>query len=151
MSESSEKIKFNVGDDLGYSPWTTFNQSDIDVFASVTRDVTQLHNDPEWAVEKGPFDTTILLGFQTLSMLTYFLRQIVGPKHYKVALNYGLNRVRFLTPIPVNAEVRAHMIVRDIDTRTDGSKLTTFEVTVEIKGAEKPALKAEWLGLILTE
>lgn len=148
LDTGAKRSKFQPGQDLGRSPWMNFSQSDIDVFASVTRDVTQLHNDPEWAANEGPFGHTIAIGFHTLSMLTHFMRQIVGPKDYKVALNYGLNRVRFLAPIPVNADLRAHIVVKDVEARPDGAFLNTFDVTVEIRDHDKPALKAEWLSLI---
>lgn len=134
------------GQDLGTSPWLTITQDDIDRFAEVTRDHDPMHVDPAWATSSGPFPTTIAFGFLTLSLITHFSHQADGWPVGGYALNYGLDRVRFLTPVPVGARVRGRFRLISTAER-HGALLTRTAVTVDVQGQDRPALVAEWLGL----
>ena len=146
-----EDLKTRIGAEIHVSDWITVSQSDIDTFGRVTRDVDPLHMDPEHARTHGPYRKTVLYGFQTLSMLTH-LSQPVRVEAVDEAgdydLNYGLNRVRFIAPIPVDTPFRNRIVVKDLHRRDDGRYLLTTTNTIEIKGSERPALVAEWIGLL---
>lgn len=138
------------------SAWTRFTQQEIDAFGRVTRDVAPLHMDPQWARQNGPYGSTIAYGFQTLAMLTYFNHEIFGwPADGTAvegyAVNYGLERVRFTGPVPVDRPFRCHLTLMSLEQRDAGQELRRFLVEVEVEGFEKPALVAEWLGLWITE
>ena len=139
-----------VGQALGTSAWMTIDQDRIDAFAACTEDHQWIHVDRERAGRESPFGTTIAHGFLTLSLLPA-LRQNLGlmPEGVVVALNYGLDRVRFLTPVPAGARVRVHVVMREVTEKGPGRKLVKTENTVEIEGEEKPALVAETLALLI--
>jgi acyl dehydratase len=137
------------------SGWTQFTQAEIDNFGRDTRDVAPLHMDPVWARQHSPFETTIAYGFQTLSLLTWLNHEIFGREAHDDggsghAINYGLDRVRFTGPIPVNRRFRAHLTLIKLEDRLPGQQLQTFAVEIEVEGIERPALIAEWLGLWVT-
>ncbi|MEX6725798.1 MaoC/PaaZ C-terminal domain-containing protein, partial [Parapedomonas caeni] len=122
--------------------------------ADANRDPDPMHIDPDYAREHSPFGQTILFGFQTLSMLS----NLCSPVRYRHGggvigydLNYGLNRVRFISPVPVNARFRNRMSLKSVERREDGSYLITSENVIEIEGQERPALIAEWIGLVSRE
>ena len=139
-------IPLSAGTDLGASPWVTITQDDLDRFADVTRDHDPMHVDPVWAAQTGPFGTTVAFGFLTLSLITHFSHQVQGWPAGGYALNYGFDRVRFVTPVPVGARVRGHFTLMSSEPRQDAT-LTRTAVTVEVEGHDKPAVVAEWLGL----
>jgi acyl dehydratase len=134
------------GTEFGASPWVTISQDDLDAFAQVTRDHDPMHVDPTWAAQSGPFPTTVAFGFLTLSLITHFSHQVDGWPSGGYALNYGFDRVRFVSPVPVGARVRGRFRLLSASPR-DGATLTRTAVTVEIEGHDKPAVVAEWLGL----
>jgi acyl dehydratase len=136
-----------VGSPLGTSPWITITQTDIDDFARVTRDPDPMHIDPAWCRDHGPFPTTIAFGFLSLSLITHMSHAAREWAAGIYALNYGFERVRFVAPVPVGARIRGHFRLTDAKPRADGAVLTTTQVTVEIEGADRPAVTAEWLGL----
>jgi acyl dehydratase len=145
---NSQPVILNADQDLGYSDWLTISQEMITQFGKVTLDGDDpMHNDPEWAKEEGPFGTIVSYGFLTMSLLTYFSHQITKHELLKYALNYGFDRVRIISPVPVGSRIRAHFATGAVDLRDDGGRKTTINVTVEIEGQAKPALTAEWLSI----
>ena len=140
-----------VGKDLGISNWLVIDQDHINRFAAVTRDFQFIHVDPERA-EKSPFGSTIAHGFLTLSMLpalkAEIVPEIVGSKGI---LNYGINNLRFISPVRSGRRIRAGFMLQSFAERTPGTYLSTLKVTVEIEGEVKPAISLEWLTLIYVE
>lgn len=146
--DSPQAVTFVTGQNLGHSDWLTITQEMITQFGIVTLDGDDpMHNDPEWAKDKGPFGTIVSYGFLTLSLLTYFSHQITKHELLKYALNYGFDRVRIISPVPVGARIRAHFVTGAVEDRSDGGQRMTMNVTIEIEGQEKPALTAEWLSI----
>jgi acyl dehydratase len=138
-----------VGKDLGESDWFTVDQDRINAFASATNDHQFIHVDPE-AAKATPWGTTIAHGFLTLSLLP-FLTASAGiiPEGMVMAINYGSDKVRFLEPVRVGSEVRAKVRLTDVTEKAPGRYLFKTDVTVEIKGSEKPALIAETLSMFI--
>lgn len=139
-----------IGADLGRSDWFLVDQQRVNDFADVTLDHQFIHVDPA-AASKTPLGGTIVHGFLTTSLLVHLVAGLsVAPDNMVMGLNYGFNKLRYLSPVPVGSEIRAHVKVSDISERSPGQFLLTYDVTVEIKGEEKPALVAEWLNLLIT-
>ena len=146
--DSPQAVILVSDQDLGHSDWLTITQEMITQFGIVTLDADDpMHNDPEWAKDKGPFGTIVSYGFLTLSLLTCFSHQITKHEFLKYALNYGFDRVRIISPVPVDSRIRAHFVTGSVEERSDGGRKTTINVTIEIEGQEKPALTAEWLSI----
>ena len=139
-----------VGTELGVSEWFTIDQARINAFADTTIDHQFIHIDPE-AAGRTPFGTTIAHGFLTLSMLSYFIGQIGGGMQGAVmGVNYGFDKVRFLSPVKVNSRIRARFRLADFQEKAPGQFLMKQEVTVEIENEPRPALVAEWLTMVMT-
>ncbi len=142
----------DVGKTLGTSAWTSISQQEIDDFGRLTRDEAPLHMNPGWAKQNAPFGGTIAYGFQTLSLLAHFVHEILDwpldDTSQGLALNYGFDRIRFMSPVPVDAPLRCHLSLRAIETTRRGQPLFRFLVKVEVQGVQKPALIADWLALI---
>jgi acyl dehydratase len=136
------------GKDLGYSQWLTVTQEMINQFADVTHDHQFIHIDPVRAVSEGPFGGTVAHGFLTLSLLSHFSGEL-APQVAGTAsvINYGLDKVRFLTPVHTGKRVRAKMVIREVIAKSGKEILTKADISIEIEGATKPALIAESLGL----
>ena len=130
-----------IGQTLGSSDWITVDQRRIDLFAQATNDHQWIHVDRERAA-KGPFGTTIAHGFLTLSLLPEFFASAFDVEESRMGLNYGLNRVRFTAPVPVDSRLRAHFKLLAWEPIDGGVQLTT-EVTVEREGVAKPVCVAE--------
>ena len=132
----------NVGDEFGPSEWLEIDQERIDKFAEATDDPQWIHVDPVRAAE-GPFGTTIAHGFLALSLLVRFWYE-VGPKdsEYRMGLNYGSNKVRFPSPVPVGSRIRGHFTVAAIEEIEGGIQLTLAGIA-EREGQEKPVCAAE--------
>ncbi|WP_028306266.1 MaoC family dehydratase [Deinococcus ficus] len=133
-----------VGQEIACTPWVLMTQERIDLFAEATRDRQFIHVDPELAAQ-GPFGRTIAHGFLTLSLIAGEFLTLGGLPRLEgggVLLNYGLNKVRFLTPVPVGAHVRNRVVLNEFK-RHDGYVQFTFTNTVEIQDAPRPALVAE--------
>ena len=140
-----------AGQDLGASDWFLIDQDRVDAFADVTLDHQYIHVDRERAAET-PFGGTIVHGFLTTSLLVHLTAGLmVAPDSMVMGINYGFNKLRYLAPVPVGSEVRARVRVVDVAERSPGQFLLTYDVTVEIKDLDKPALVAEWLNLIITD
>jgi len=141
-----------VGAELGVTAWHPVTQEQVDQFADVTRDHDWMHVDPERARREGPYDGTVSFGFYTLSLLTAFSHEVgLWPGDASYGLNYGLNRVRWMAPVPVGSRIRGRFVLTGFDPHPSGGHMSTTEVTVEIEGEEKPAMVAEWLGLFMRD
>lgn len=132
-----------VGEELGVSDWVTIDQDRINRFADATGDHQWIHVDVERARRESPFATTIAHGYLTLSLVPMFLEQIFKVNNVSAALNYGCNRVRFPSPVPVDSSVRGRVRLLEAEQGDDGGVKTVIGVEVEIRGADKPACVAE--------
>jgi acyl dehydratase len=133
-----------VGQPLGTSDWMTISQDRINVFADATGDHQWIHVDAERAATDGPFGTTIAHGFLTLSLISALMRNTVTIEGLRMAVNYGLNRVRFVSPVPAGARIRAAVTLASV-TPVEGGAQAAWTVTVEREGGSRPCLVAEWL------
>ncbi|RJG26425.1 MaoC family dehydratase [Massilia cavernae] len=140
--ETLAELQSLVGEVVGTSNWTTIDQDRINTFADATGDHQWIHVDPERAA-KGPFGGPIAHGFLTLSLLSYFLPNAFEIRNVKMGVNYGLNKVRFLKPVPVNSRLRAHFKLQSFEPIENNGAQTTFEMTIELEGAPKPVCVAE--------
>jgi acyl dehydratase len=141
-------IRDRVGKEIGVSSWLTMDQQRIDEFAESTEDRQFIHVDPQAAAQT-PFGTTIAHGFLSLSMLSRMAAEVMlVPDSTKMAVNYGLDRVRFIAPVKSGKRIRGRFRLDSIEEKAPGQLLLRHTVTVEIEGEEKPALTAEWLGLL---
>jgi acyl dehydratase len=138
-----EELKEAEGEVLGTSDWHEVTQADVDAFADVTGDHQWIHVDVERAKET-PFKGTIAHGYFTLSLIPLLSRQVFGMEGFTFALNYGLNRVRFPSPMPVGGKVRCTVKVAEVKEIPGGAQ-TTMEMTLEREGGEKPVCVAETL------
>lgn len=129
------------GSELGPTEWMEVTQERVNLFADATDDHQWIHVDPEKAAG-GPFGGTIAHGLLTLSLLPHFTHQLYRVDNVKLAVNYGYNKVRFITPVRVGAKVRARAAITDV-AQLDGAVQATMTVTVEIEGSDKPAAVAE--------
>ena len=147
---SLDEIRSRVGNEIGVSSWLTVDQARIDAFADATEDKQFIHVDPEAAAQT-PFGGTIAHGFLSLSLLSRMgAEAMLIPEGTRMAVNYGLDRVRFLAPVRSGSRVRGRFTLDSVDEKAPGQILLRHTVTVEIEGEEKPALNAQWLGLIFT-
>lgn len=140
--ETIAELQGLVGQVVGTSDWLTIGQKRIDTFAEATGDSQWIHVDPERAA-KGPFGTTIAHGFLTLSLLPPFMTDAFEIRNVKMGLNYGLNKVRFVQPVPVGSRLRGHFKVLAWEPLEGNGAQITYEMTVEVEGASKPACVAE--------
>jgi acyl dehydratase len=150
MSVEAElnKIKGLIGTEIFLSDWTQVTQDQINRFADCTEDHQWIHVDLEKAA-KGPFGGTIAHGFLTLSHLPFFSYQIpVRFPSAKMSVNYGLNKVRFLNPVPAGAKIRDRVVLAGLEEKPNDRILMTTAHTIEIQGQDKPACIAEALGMI---
>jgi acyl dehydratase len=132
--------------DLGTSNWETIEQSQIDQFAEATHDHQWIHVDPDMAAQ-GPFGTTVAHGYLSLSMLPYFVSQVLNVSDVRMGINYGTEKIRFTAPVPVGSQVRLKARLQSSERRGEGV-LYRLGVEIEIKDAEKPALVGEVLYLV---
>ncbi|RFU87311.1 MaoC family dehydratase [Streptomyces triticagri] len=139
---SADELEAAVGEQLGTSDWLEIDQQRIDRFAEATGDHQWIHVDPEKAAA-GPFGTTIAHGYLTLSLLPALVPQILSVENVRMGLNYGTNKVRFPSPVPVGSRVRASGVLKEVARTSDGGVQLTTTVTVEREGADKPACVAE--------
>ncbi len=146
---SLDAIRARVGEEVGVSSWLTIDQARIDAFADATEDRQFIHVDPA-AAAATPFGGTIAHGFLTLSLLSRMgAEAMLLPDSLQMAINYGLENVRFLAPVRSDSRVRGRFTLDSIDEKVPGRVLMRHRVLVEIEGEEKPALSALWLGLMI--
>ena len=142
----ADELKAAVGEQLGSSDWVTVDQKQVDTFAEATGDHQWIHVDVEKA-KAGPFGGTIAHGFLTLSLLPIFSWQVYKVENVKMGINYGLNKVRFTSPVPVNSRLRGTYELLEVSEVKDALQVIT-KVTVEIEGSERPACVAEWVSRV---
>ncbi len=142
-----EELAGLVGTEVGISDWITINQDRINIFADVTEDHQFIHVD-EAKAKHTPFGTTIAHGFLTLSLLSKFSEQgSITLEGVQMGMNYGFDKVRFLSPVPVGSKVRGRFTIKDAVEKRPGQFLITYDITVDIDGGEKPALICEWMAM----
>jgi acyl dehydratase len=145
---SLDEIRAKVGHPIGASEWLEVSQERINKFADATDDHQFIHVDLEKA-KHTPFGGTIAHGFLSLSLLSRMAADVMLiPDTTKMAVNYGMDRVRFLAPVKSGKRVRGHFTLEGAEEKAPGQLLIKHQVTVEIEGEDKPALTAQWLGLI---
>ena len=143
-----EEIEAAAGEDLGTSDWVEIAQERVDQFAEATGDHQWIHVDVEKA-KKGPFGGTIAHGYLTLSLVPWLGSQVFSLETPGAKLNYGVNKVRFPSPVPVGSRVRARVAVDQVADVPAGKQLT-MKYVVEIEGQDKPACVAETVVLLLS-
>jgi acyl dehydratase len=132
------------GQRIGESPWRPVTQALVDAFADVIDDHQWIHVDPERARRESPMGTTIAHGFLTLSLLSSLIAECVSFENVRMGLNYGFERVRFVSPVLVGSEIRGTFAIEDLRA-IDGGAQITWRAEVEVRGSERPALSALWL------
>ena len=144
---SKEELLRMAGRESGPTAWLAIDQDRVDRFADATGDHQFIHVDPEQAA-RTPLGTTVAHGYLTLSLLPMLSAEIaVLPRDLRMAFNYGVNRVRFPTPVRVGSEIRLRSKILDVAEKSPGRVLVTAEATVEIRGEAKPAMVAETLTM----
>jgi acyl dehydratase len=133
-----------VGREVATSDWLVVTQDRIDAFADATADHQWIHVDAARAKAETPFGTTIAHGFLTLSLVSALMRDAITVEGLRMTLNYGLNRVRFVSPVPSGSRLRARIALGKVEGLGDSTQ-ATWNVTIEREGSEKPAVVAEWI------
>jgi acyl dehydratase len=139
--EGVEGVQSLVGQHLGYSEWRTITQEQVNQFADATGDHQWIHVDPERAAKESPFGGPIAHGYLTISLLPSLIPEIVEIEGFRMGVNYGTEKVRFPSPVPVGSRVRAGATLESA-TPFDGGITMNMGVTVEIEGGSKPAMVA---------
>ncbi len=135
------------GKEVGVSEWHLVTQDQINQFADATNDHQWIHTDVERCREESPYKSTIAHGFLTLSQAAFFMDQIFRIENISMGINYGLNKVRFMSHVPVDSKIRMRAELMTLN-RSEQTAKTTFRITFEIEGNTKPVCVAEMLGLI---
>ncbi len=134
-----------VGREIGTTEWFTVAQDRIQQFAEITEDRQWIHVDPERAQRDSPYGTTIAHGFFTLALLSHFLRQAIQiGSGVRMSVNYGLNRVRFPSPVPAGSRIRAHFTLQALKDIADGME-ATFSAVIDSENSKKTCCVAEWV------
>ena len=137
-------LRDRVGQEIALGQWTEISQAQIDQFAEATGDRQWIHVDTARAAAESPFKTTIAHGFLTLSLLSTFLRDAIEFTGIRMAINYGLNKVRFVSPVPSGSRVRPRIVAGAVE-EIGGAIQVTWTITVEREHHDKPACVAEWI------
>ncbi len=135
-------LKAAVGEHLGYSPWLEITQERVNQFAEATGDFQWIHVDVERAKVESPFGGPIAHGYLTLSLLPSLMPKVVQTSGFTMGVNYGCNRVRFMSPVPVGANLRLGLKLLSVDDIAGGAQMV-YEATFEVEGSEKPSCVAE--------
>ena len=147
---TTEALAALTGQEVGTSDWHRIDQPMIDAFAALTQDTQFIHTDPARAAD-GPFGTTVAHGFLTLSLLSIMAQEAVPPlEGLRHSVNYGFDRVRFVSPVPVGKDVCAVLRLAAVDAEAPGQVRVTWDVSVMIRGRVKPAIVACWIHLHVT-
>ncbi len=142
--ESVAGLGEHVGREVAVSDWLEVSQERINQFAEVTEDRQWIHTDPERVARESPFEGTIAHGFLTLSLLSELTKRAMSVGGVRMGINYGLNRVRFVSPVPAGAHIRARFTLSALE-EIEGGAQATWGVTVERDGGDRPCCVAEWL------
>jgi acyl dehydratase len=143
---SIDEAQAVVGTELGVSGWLTVDQACIDAFAAATGDQQWIHTDRHRAENESPYGTTIAHGLLTLSLIPALSKQCFVVDNAKMGVNYGLNKVRFVAPVPSGSRVRVRSRLLDVTSVSDSTVHLTIQHTVEVDGCDKPAAVAEMIG-----
>ena len=144
-----EEIQKMVGQEIGVSEWFEISQERINNFAEATNDHQFIHVDPE-AAKSTPWGTTISHGFLTLSLLSYMSTEAgLAPENFAMAINYGLDKVRFIEAVPVNSRIRANSKLLEVQDKKGGRWLLKSGITIEIENVDKPAAIIEALTMFV--
>lgn len=139
---SVEELKSLVGQEVAVTDWISINQDRVNLFAEATGDHQWIHLDAERCRKESPYGTTIAHGFLTLSLLPMIMESAVCMPDSKMDVNYGLNKVRFPAPVPVDSRVRGRMTLQEVEDIEGGAQVT-WKVTIEREGSDKPVCIAE--------
>jgi acyl dehydratase len=142
--ESIATLREFVGKEVGVSDWLDVSQERINQFAEATEDRQWIHIDAERAERESPFGTTIAHGFLSLSLLSELAKRTMLVGDVRMGINYGLNRVRFVSPVPAGSSVRGRFTLAALETISGGVQ-AMWNVIVEREGGDKPCFVAEWL------
>jgi len=143
MDVDVRTLRDRVGQEIAVSDWMAVSQEMIDQFADATGDHQWIHVDRKRA-EQSIFKTTIAHGFLTLSLTSALLRSAINPTGLRMAINYGLNRVRFIAPVPSGSKVRGRFTLSNVE-EAGGAVQATWTATIEREGGDKPVCAVEWL------
>jgi acyl dehydratase len=144
--ESLESLKEQVGKEVAVTDWFTMTQDRIQAFADATLDHQWIHVDVERAKRESPFKAPIAHGFLTLSMLAHLMQGAIGIKSgIRMGVNYGMNKVRFVSPVRVDSKIRARFILQGLREIEPSGVEATYNATIECESSDKPACVAEWL------
>jgi acyl dehydratase len=138
------RLNERLGQEVAITDWLEIGQRRIDQFADATGDHQWIHTDPARAKEQSPFRSTIAHGFLTLSLVSTLAQMAMSFGTLQMAINYGVNRVRFIAPVPSGARVRGRFTVAAVETM-EGAVQVTWRVTVEREGGDKPCALVEWI------
>jgi acyl dehydratase len=142
--DSPDDLHAWVGKEIAVTDWLPVTQERIQHFAESTGDKQWIHTDMERASRESPFGVTIAHGFLTLSLLSYFLRQVIEIRGVRMAINYGLNRVRFPAPVRLGSKIRARFTLQALKKLADATEIV-FAVAIEDQSGTKPCCAAEWI------
>jgi acyl dehydratase len=144
--ESPDALKDLVGQEIAVTSWFNVTQERIQQFADATLDHQWIHVDVDRARRESPFKAPIAHGFLTLSLLPHFMHDALQIRQgVRLGVNYGLNRVRFVSPVPAGSNIRARIVLQSLKDVQDGME-AVFNATVELEGGAKPACVAEWVA-----
>jgi acyl dehydratase len=140
-----QALKEFVGREIGVTGWLSLTQQRIEQFAEATEDRQWIHLDRERSSRESPYGTTIAHGFLTLSLVSYFVKEVIGIRRgVRMAVNYGLNRVRFPSPVRSDSKIRARIALLTLKELSDAVEVT-FYVTMESENSDKPCCVAQWV------
>lgn len=146
MLDSLDSLKDLIGQEVAVTDWFTMTQDRVQQFADTTLDHQWIHVDVERAKRESPFKGPIAHGFLTLSLLAHFMQSAVGIRQgVRVGVNYGMNKVRFVSPVRVGSRIRARFILQSTKDIEPNGVEAQYNATIEAEGSEKPACVAEWL------
>lgn len=148
--DTPSDFKNMIGESLGYSDWKLVTQNEINHFADSTQDYQWIHVNEEKAKKYSPYKNTIAHGYYSLSLIPKFVYEVWECRKLKLVLNYGTEKIRFISPVVCNSYIRASISVLDAKDYK-GAILLTSKINIEIKEQEKPALSAETLSLLYTQ
>jgi acyl dehydratase len=142
------EFRMLLGKELPTGNWYTITQQMINDFANATLDKQWIHIDEKRAEKESHFKSTVAHGFMSVAMISRLLEEAFVVKSVKMGLNYGMNKVRFPNPVPVNSQLRMHSSVKEIEELSNNGIKVTFSCIIEIKGQEKPACVAEFIAAL---
>lgn len=151
IASPPQALADRVGQEIGVSPWVAIAQAQVNLFADATGDHQFIHVDPDRAARESAFGGPIAHGFLSLSMLTALSQDVLPVFDGAIGVNYGFDKVRFLTPVPVGARVRGRFTLSEFTRRNAREFTTRYAVTVEIEGAARPALVADWITMTILQ